>query len=305
MNQNQIFATFMMLALAAGSCIFLIPKPSQDRLDEKVNTLSERVRELTFWNFATIERDIAFSWLQVIFGASVYSSRFYLNVAIYATYATAMALVPYLFTPFSDPLSVSLVGFPIFLLMGFFVPSMIFAVISMGFTIALLSVGARLENGLFYFAIVAVDILVAAALIAALSVNLELTRDYLEAVYLGQINANLWLAFYQPFLAIKHVVGHPSVIITSIRAEFYTSSKYTTYVVSVMAMLCAVTPVIIHLASAIFIALMAMFHKVMKHVASFLLSRMYEQRTFKFLSWFFGLPAVCIKIWELLFSKSV
>ncbi|MER9251689.1 hypothetical protein NKI59_07715 [Mesorhizobium sp. M0598] len=302
---NQIFATLMILAVAATSCVYLIPKTSQDRMDEKVHALSEGVRELTCWNFATIERDIAFSWLQAIFGASVNNPRFYLNVALYAAYATAIALVPYLFIPFSDPLNVSLVGFPAFLLMGFFVPSMIVAVISMGFTIALLSIGARLKNGIFYLFIVAIDMLVVATLIAALSVNLELTRDYLEGVYLGQIDTNRWLAVYQPFLAIEHVVRHPSVIIPSIHAELYTSSKYTTYIVSIMAMVCAITPGIIHLVCAVFIASMAIFHNVMKHVASFLLARMYEQRTFKFLGWFFGLPAACIKILEVVFSKSV
>ncbi|MBZ9851539.1 hypothetical protein LB565_26470 [Mesorhizobium sp. CA14] len=304
MDLNNLLATSMVLGLAATSCVFLLPKSSQDHLDEKVNALSDRVRKITFWNFARIERDVAFSWLEFVFGAKVSRPRFYVNVAFYSGYATAISLVPYFFIPFSDPLTVSLVGYPIFVVMGFFIPSMIIATISMAVAVALLSLGARLKNGLYYFFLTAVDIVVVAALVAALSVNLEFTREYLEAVYLGQTEPNRWLGLYQPFLAIAHIVSDPTIIIKSIRVELYTANKYTTYSVSIVSMLCAVLPVVVHLACAIFILSMAIFHNAMKHVASFLLARMYEQKTFKFLGWLFGVPPIFIKLCEMFFSKS-
>lgn len=305
MTLDHLYGTLAILTVASSICVYLVPKTSQDRLDAAVNSLSERVRELTFWNFTTIERDVAFSWLQAIFKARVNSPRFYLNVAKSAVYATALALVPYLFVPFSDPLNVPLVGYPIFLLMGFFVPSVIVAIISMGCTVALLSVGARLKNGLFYLIIVAIDIFAVVTLIAALSINLELTRDHLEAVYLGRIYINLWLILYQPFLTIGNVLLHPGIAFQSISAEIYIFSKYTTYWISMMSAVCAVMPAIVHLMSAVFILLAAIFHNVLKHIASFLLARMYEQRTFKFLQWFFGLPLACIAGWKWFLSTSV
>ncbi|RWK11857.1 hypothetical protein [Mesorhizobium sp.] len=122
MIQNIIIGTLAMLAIVMGLCTYLIPKSSQEALDERVKALSERVRELTFWNFATIERDVAFSWLEAIFRAKVNRPRFYINVAIFAVWATLVALAPYLLIPFSDPLTVSLVGYPVFLTMGFFHP---------------------------------------------------------------------------------------------------------------------------------------------------------------------------------------
>ncbi|RWG80222.1 MAG: hypothetical protein EOQ69_21640 [Mesorhizobium sp.] len=305
MIHNIIAGTLMILAIVMGFCTYLVPKISQDALDERVKALSERVHGLTFWNFATIERDVAFSWLEAIFRAKPNRPRFYINVAIFALWATLSALGAYLIIPFSDPLNASLVGYPVFLMMGFFIPNMIVAVVSMGCTVALLSVAARLRNGLFYLLIAAVDVLVVAALIAALSLNLELTRDYLEAVFMGKLDINRWLPFYQPILAIQQVILHPSVIIHAFSYELHISSKYTTYIISVISMMCAVIPGIVHMLAAIFISLMAIFHNGMKQVGSFLLARMHEQKTFKFLGGMSGILAACIKVWDWLFANSV
>ncbi|TIQ49047.1 hypothetical protein [Mesorhizobium sp.] len=157
---------------------------------------------------------------------------------------------------------------------------------------------------MFYLLIAAVDVLVVAALIAALSFNLELTRDYLEAVFMGKTDVNRWLPFYQPILAIRHVILHPSAIIQAFSAELYISSKYTTYIISVISMMCAVMPGIVHMLAAIFISLMAIFHNGMKQTASFLLARMHEQKTFKFLAGISGILTACIKLLDWLFASS-
>lgn len=57
----------------------------------------------------------------------------------------------------------------------------------MGTTVGLLDLGARISSGFVYVAVVAVDMLAVTALIAALSINLELTRDYLVDLYRGKI----------------------------------------------------------------------------------------------------------------------
>ncbi|QND60411.1 hypothetical protein [Mesorhizobium huakuii] len=305
MTHDKIVGILAILAIVMGFCTYLIPKPSQDALDDRVNALSQRVRGLTFWNFATIERDVAFSWLEAIFRAKPHRLRFYRNVAIFALLATLVALGAYLIVPFSDPLNVQLVGYPAFLAMGFFIPNMIVAVLSMACTITLLSVGARLRNGLFYILVAAVDFLVVTTLVAALSLNLELTRDYLVAVFMGKAEVNRWLPYYQPILAIMHVILHPSAIVHAFTDEIYISSKYTTYIISVISMMCAVIPGIIHLFAAIFISLMAVFHNGMKQVGSFLLARMNEQKTFKFLLGMSSIAAACIKVWDWLFANSV
>ncbi len=298
MDKNAVFSTLAYLAVTMTCCVFLVPKTSQDRLDEKLKALSHRIAQVSFWNFSTIERDIVFSWLEAIFQARVNSMRFYINVAAYTAIATALSLVPYLIVPFSDPLSVSLVGFPRFFLMGFLIPNMIVAVASMATTVGLLNLGARIRNGFVYFVVVAIDILAVTALIAALSINLELTREYLLGLYRGEIVTNRWLALYQPFIAIQYVLRHPVAILDALRAEFYISSKYTTYVVSVVAMVCAVVPLVLHTLAALFLVSMATFNNVMTKVASYLLNRMYEQKTFKWLGWACGIPAFIIGLWD-------
>jgi len=304
MAHDIIIGTLAILTIVMGFCTYLVPKISQDALDDRVKALSERARDLTLWNFAAIERDVAFSWLEAIFRAKPNRPRFYLNVAIFAMLATLVALGAYLIVPFSDPLNVSLVGYPVFLAMGFLIPNIIVAVISMACTVGLLSVATRLRNGLFYLLIAVVDVLIVAALIAALSLNLELTRDYLEAVFLGKTEVSRWLPFYQPVLAIRHVFLHPSAIAHAFSSELYISSKYTTYLISIMSIMCALLPGIVHLMAAIFISLTAVFQNGMKQVGSFLLARMNEQKTFKFLGGMSGILIACIKLWDWLFANS-
>ncbi|MGR9057816.1 hypothetical protein ACU8NH_18225 [Rhizobium leguminosarum] len=296
MDKNAVVSTLLFLGAVMAFCVFLVPKTSQDRLDEKLKALSDRIAQLSFWNFSTIERDIVFSWLEAIFQARVNSTRFYINVAAYTAIATALSLVPYSIVPFSDPLNVSLMGFPRFFLMGFIIPNMIVAVVSMATTVGLLNLGARIRNGFVYAVVVTLDILAVTALIAALSINLELTRDYLLGLYRGEIVTNRWLALYQPFIAIQYVLRHPVAILDALRAEFYISSKYTTYVVSVVAMVCAVVPLVLHTLAALFLVLMATFHNVMKKVASYLLNRMHEQKTFKWFAWACGAAVFLINL---------
>ncbi|TBF29318.1 hypothetical protein [Rhizobium ruizarguesonis] len=298
MDKNAVASTLACLVIIMTCGVILVPKTSQDRLDEKLKALSDRIAQVSFWNFSTIERDIVFLWLEAIFQARVNSTRFYINVAAYTAIATALSLVAYSIVPFSDPLSVSLVGFPRFFLMGFLIPNMIVAVISMAITVGLLNLGARIRNGFVYAVIMAVDILAVTALIAALSINLELTRDYLVGLYRGEIVTNRWLVLYQPFIAIQYVVRHPVAILEALRAEFYISLKYTTYVVSVVAMVCAVVPLVLHTLAALFLVSMATFNNVMIKVASYLLNRMYEQKTFAWLVAAFGALLAFIELWD-------
>lgn len=298
MDTNPIVAVLAILAAISGCCVFLVPVRSQNQLDETMNALSEAIKELSFWNFSTIERDIAFSWLKAIFRRGPNSLQFYINVAVYASIFTTISLSPYMVVPFSDPLNVSLVGYGGFFLMGFFIPNVIFSVISMSITVGLLEVGARIKNGLVYLFILAADGLIVSVLFSSLSVNLEFTRDYFHSLITGEIAANRWLAFYQPFLAIQYVAVHPNAIFESFRSEFYISAKYTTYILSITAMICAVFPLLVHTFVALFLITTSIFHSILKKLASFLLKRMNEQKTFKWLTWAFGLPVVCIKIWD-------
>jgi hypothetical protein len=134
-------------------------------------------------------------------------------------------------------------------------------------------------------------------LISCSSTNLEWTRDYLLDLYNGKIETNRWLSLYQPFLVMYYTAKHPELVSISIKAEFYTSEKYSTYILSVIAMMCATVPLVVHTAAATFIVLMSVFHKFMKAVAAYLLNRMHEQKTFKWLGWLFASMAALLKLW--------
>ncbi len=288
----------MVLATLSGFCIYLVPKDSQDSLDEKVLKLSTKIDSVNLWNFSTIHRDVALSLLSTLFQAKPNTVRFYINVAAYSALLTLVALLPYLFIPFRDPLNVSLFGYERFFLMGFLVPAMIFSVLSMAVTITLLTLGRRIRFGMIYVIILGVDVLVSAVMISALFLNLELTRDYLLALYNGDVITDRWIAFSQPFLALYHVLSHPASLLDAFKAEYSTASKYTTYVLSVAAMICAVLPLLVHTLAALFIVISSIFHDVMKHATSYVLRRANEQKTFKMLAFLFAAPAACMKIAE-------
>ncbi|MBY3495344.1 hypothetical protein [Rhizobium laguerreae] len=298
MKTDFVFAILAILALLSTCATFLIPKSSQDALDDKVKDLSTRIDGVSFWNFSKIERDVALSLLGTIFLAKPNTIRFWFNVAAFAALATGISLLPYIFIPFRDPLNVSLVGYPRFFLMGFFIPSMIFGVISMTTTVALLSVGAKVPFGIIYIVILVLDGLVASALVSALSINLELTRSYLLALYDGQTTTDRWLGLYQPFVALYYVMTHPTAMLEAFKTEFYISSKYTTYILSVVAMACSLIPLFVHTLAAMMIVLSSIFHDVTKRVVAYMFRRMHEQKTFKLLAWAFGVPAVSMKILE-------
>lgn len=288
----------MVLATLSGFCIYFVPKDSQDSLDEKVLKLATQIDSVTIWNFSTIHRDVALSLLATLFQAKPNTVQFYINVAAYSALLTSAALLPYLFIPFRDPLNVSMFGYERFLLMGFFIPAMIFAVLSMAVTITLLTLGAYIRIGIIYVIILGVDALLSSVMISALFLNLELTRSYLQALYNGDVTTDRWIAFRQPFLALYHVVSHPASVFDAFKAEYYIASKYTTYVLSVAAMICAVFPLLVHTLAALFIVVSSIFHDVMKRATSYVLRRANEQKTFKMLAFLFAAPAACMKIVE-------
>jgi hypothetical protein len=288
----------LILATLSSCCIYFVPKDSQDSLDEKILALSTRIDSVNRWNFSTIHRDVAFSLLATLFQAQPNTVRFYINVAAYAALLTSVALLPYLFIPFRDPLNVSLFGYQRFFLMGFFIPAMMFAVLSMAVTITLLTLGARIRFGLIYVIILGVDALVSTVMISALFVNLEMTRGYLLALYHGEAITDRWIAFSQPFQALYYILSHPASVFDAFKAEYYTASKYTTYLLSVAAMICAVLPLFVHTLAAIFIVISSIFHDVMKRATSYVLRRANEQKTFKLLAFVFAAPAAFMKIAE-------
>jgi hypothetical protein len=293
MTLGDVQAVLIVTAAISFLCYWLIPQKVQSRIDQEILWLSNLIDQFSFANFGLLEREIVFSFLNRAIGSPVWSGSFFLRVCLITAFLTLMVLSIYLFIPFSDPLNLHLVNMPMFIAIGFIVPNIVISFISTFATLALLETTRVFRNIIFYPLLVIADAIVALVCFAVSVIHLEALRDYVVAIETGRPSSG-GLSTIPIFW---NVLAHPSMIIDAISFTTHTLEKYTTYYLTVMSLVIAFLPVLIHMIIAAVVLISRIFHGIVKKSVAYSIFRIYELKgAFNFLARLLSIIVALIQV---------